>query len=226
MTEGDDTKVPSPRDLKALIEAERTGIPFLHWRDSEGAQRIMMLEAGKPQVTVGRREQCDLPLSWDAEVSRRHALLEPVGDDWTLVDDGLSSNGSYINGSRVHGRQLLHHRDTLCFGKTRVVYHGPRSGEGSVTTARAADSAAGVMITPAQRKVLVALCRPIVEGTSSTPATNPVIAAEVISSVDAVKAHLRGLFDRFGLVELAQNEKRTQLVAKVLTSEIVKPHDF
>ena len=224
MTEGDDTRVPSPRDLKALIEAERTGVPFLHWREGDGEQRIMMLPAERPQVTIGRSEESNVLLTGDREVSRRHAVLEPVGDNWSLEDLG-SINGSYINGSRLIRRQLLHDRDTLCFGKTRVVYHGPR-GEGSVSTARAMDSPAAVPITKAHREVLVALCRPIVEATSATPATNPQIAAEVSRSVEAVKANLRELFGRFGLSDLAQNEKRGRLVVIVLTSGVIEPHDF
>ncbi|MHB1535836.1 MAG: hypothetical protein ACYC1D_14760 [Acidimicrobiales bacterium] len=34
--------------------------------------------------------------------------------------------------------------------------------------------------------------------------------------MDAVKAHLRALFTKFGVGELPQNEKRTRLVAEAL----------
>jgi hypothetical protein len=77
-----------------------------------------------------------------------------------------------------------------------------------------------------QRKVLIALCRPVVEASSATPATNPQIAAEVFLSVDAVKAHLRILFDRFGLGDLPQNEKRGRLVSMALSAGVVAQHDF
>jgi hypothetical protein len=77
-----------------------------------------------------------------------------------------------------------------------------------------------------QRKVLIALCRPIAESSSTTPATNPQIAAEVFLSVDAVKAHLRILFERFGLSDLPQNEKRGRLVSTVLSSGVFAPRDF
>ena len=40
-------------------------------------------------------------LDWDSEISRVHAALERIGDDWTVVDDGLSHNGTYLNGERV-----------------------------------------------------------------------------------------------------------------------------
>ena len=122
MTETHESRAPSPRELKALIEAERTGMPFLYWRDRAGDQHILMLLSEKARVTIGRREQSDIPLPWDQEVSRGHAMLEPLGEEWTLIDDGLSRNGSFINGSRVLGRQRLHDRDRMCFGNTHVVY--------------------------------------------------------------------------------------------------------
>jgi FHA domain len=226
MGETHETRVPSAPELKALIEAERTGVPFLHWRDGAGKQQMMLLSDARARVTIGRREQSDIPLSWDLEVSRAHALLEPVGEEWTLIDDGLSRNGSFVNGSRIHGRHRLHDRDRMCFGNTHVVFREPGSGQGSASTVRAAGSADAVQITETHRKVLIALCRPIVDESSAIPATNPQIAAEVYLSVDAVKAHLRTLFDRFGLGELPQNEKRSRLVSIVLGSGVLAPHDF
>jgi hypothetical protein len=225
MAETHDTRAPSPRELKALIEAERVGVPFLHWRDGAGEQHILTLPSERGRVTVGRRDQSDVPLTWDAEVSRAHALLEPVGEAWTVVDDGLSRNGSFVNGSRVHGRHRLQDRDRMCFGNTHVVYREPAAEHDSESTARAAGAPA-VPLSDTQRKVLIALCRPVVESSSATPATNPQIAAEVFLSVDAVKAHLRLLFERFGLGDLPQNEKRGRLVAIVLGQGILARHDF
>ena len=60
----------------------------------------------------------------------------------------------------------------------------------------------------------------------ATPATNRQVADEVFLSVDAVKAHLRVLFERFGLGELPQNEKRARLAATVLATGALSPRDF
>jgi len=216
----------SPSELQALILAERTGIPFMHWRDEDGELHILMLPHERARATVGRREASDMPLKWDREVSREHALLEPVGEAWTLVDDGMSMNGSWVNGVRIHGRHRLHDRDNVCFGKTQVVYREPHATAGSDSTARAPDSPLSVELTETHRKILIALCRPVVESSSVTPATNPQIAAEVHLSVDAVKSHLRLLFDRFGVGDLPQNAKRTRLVAIAIGSGVVVPRDF
>jgi DNA-binding NarL/FixJ family response regulator len=126
----------------------------------------------------------------------------------------------------VRGRQRLHDRDRLCFGNSVVVFREPADSQGSQSTARAPESAGSVPLSETQRKVLIALCRPIVASSASSPATNPQIAAEVFLSVDAVKAHLRVLFDRFGLSDLPQNEKRSRLVATVLERGELAAHDF
>jgi hypothetical protein len=226
MTDTHESHTRTAVELKALIEAERAGMPFLHWRDGTGTQQILMLPHDRARVTIGRREQSDIPLGWDLEVSRAHAMLEAVGEDWTLVDDGLSRNGSYVNGDRVGGRHRLHDRDRMCIGNTYLVYREPVGPEGVESTARAPGAPSSVHVSEMQRKVLIALCRPVHDSSSATPATNPRIAEEVFLSVDAVKAHLRILFDRFGVGDLPQNEKRTRLVSIVLSSGILAPRDY
>jgi FHA domain len=213
----------SPSELKDIIEAERTGFPFLVWRTDEGEQRLLLLRAGW-RVTIGRDPAADIPLPWDAEVSRTHALLEQVGRGWTVVDDGLSRNGSFVNGARVTGRRRLRDKDRVVCGNTPLTY---RETSGGITqTASAIDTPAAIPLSPMQRKILVALCRPLQESASATPATNRQIAEEVYLTVDAVKAHLRVLFDRYGLSQLPQNEKRARLVATVLDAGVLAARDF
>ena len=100
----------SPAEVKARLDAERRGVPFLLYRDGDGAQVIVALDG---PVTVGRRPERDVALPWDTEVSRLHAQLEPVGSDWIVVDDGLSRNGTYVNGERVNGRRRLRDGDRM-----------------------------------------------------------------------------------------------------------------
>jgi pSer/pThr/pTyr-binding forkhead associated (FHA) protein len=226
VVERDETRGRSPRDLKALIEAERTGLPFVYWRDDAGQQQILQLTPMRARITVGRREHSDIALTWEPAVSRAHAVIEAIGDDWTLLDDGISQNGSFVNGSLLHGHHRLHDKDRMCFGDTHVVFRDPEAEHGSQSTARAAESPRGIRFTETKRAILIALCRPIAEDRSSTPATNPQIASEVSLTVDAVKNHVRELFAQFGLAELPQNEKRGRLVATVLRQGLLSPHDF
>ena len=77
------------------------------------------------RVVVGRSLNVDLVLSWDEEVSGLHAELQRLGDDWLLVDDGLSRNGSFVNGERVSGRRRLRDGDRLSFGTTEMRFQAP-----------------------------------------------------------------------------------------------------
>src|SRR5919202_7870 len=103
----------SAAELKEQLDAERRGVPFLVFRDGDGRRRIVSLEADVDRLTIGRRECNDLPLAWDGQVSRVHAELERLGGDWALGDDGLSRNGSFINGTRVNARQRLRNGDVI-----------------------------------------------------------------------------------------------------------------
>jgi DNA-binding NarL/FixJ family response regulator len=85
---------------------------------------------------------------------------------------------------------------------------------------------AAVALTESQRRVVVALCRPLADSAYASPASNRAIADEVHLSVDAVKAHLRILFERFGLDDLPQNAKRARLAALALVNGVVRPRDF
>src|SRR3954449_2791152 len=100
--------------------------PFLVYRDGGGHQQLVPLESGRERLTVGRGQQTDLWLDWDTQASRLHAAFERLGGDWTIVDDGLSRNGTYVNGGRVEGRRRLDDGDVLRCGSTELLFQAPR----------------------------------------------------------------------------------------------------
>ena len=218
-----DRHASTATELKARIDAERHSAPFLIYRDGNGEQVIVVLAGG--QVTVGRRDDNDVALVWDQQVSRLHAQIEHIKGDWCLVDEGLSRNGSYVNAERIVGKRRLRDGDRLCFGATMVAYRAPTTVEVESTLGVRAQPAS-VTLSETQRKVLIALARPLAGSAFDTPATNRAIAEELCLSVDAVKGHLRVLFDRFGLSELPQNQKRATLAATALLNGIVNPHEL
>jgi hypothetical protein len=215
----------SPAELKERLAAERQGTPFLLFRDDHGSQRIVPL-GGVDRVTIGRRSGNDVTLDWDSEISSLHAALERLGTEWTLVDDGLSRNGSYVNDTRVTGRHMLRNRDSLRFGDTVVVYCAPERSATTHPTVAAHRSSRPDPPTDAQRRVLVALCRPYCDSSFATPATNREIAAELFVTVAAVKAHLSALYERFGIEDLPQNEKRARLAWEALQEHVISPRDL
>jgi FHA domain/Bacterial regulatory proteins, luxR family len=214
----------SVSELKARTEAERDGRPFLLYRDGQDHQRLFFLDAS--QASVGRRDTSDLVLDWDDQVSRLHAQFERVDTDWTIVDDGLSRNGTFVNGERLTGRRRLEDGDSLRFGGTTMTFRSPDLDE-QQGTAVASQIPTAVDLSTTQRKVLTALCRPYKEGTAfATPATNQQIADELFLSVDAVKTHLRVLFAKFGIEQLPQNQKRIRLVERAFYSGIITERDL
>jgi hypothetical protein len=214
----------SPADLQDRLAAERGGTPFVVLRDGDGAQRLLAL--GGERLSIGRVETNDVALPWDTEVSRLHAELECLAGEWTVVDDGLSRNGTFVNGARISGRTRLRDGDVIRVGRTTLGYRRPEDQQGAEQTVVAGEPLALADLPPTQRQVLVALARPYKHGDFATPATNQVIADELHLSVDAVKAHLRTLFLRFGIEQLPQNQKRSRLVAEALQHGVLSPRDL
>ncbi|MDP2710873.1 MAG: FHA domain-containing protein [Solirubrobacteraceae bacterium] len=215
----------TPAELRERIEAERAGAPFLVLRGGDGDQRLFVLEPAVTRVTIGRSAGNDVSLEWDTEVSRLHAELECLGDEWTVADDGLSRNGSFLNGQRISGRHRLRDGDVLRVGRTQIAYRVPESPDSSPTAA-AGSRPAMPSLSETQRSVLAALCRPYKDAELATPATNQQIADELYLSVDAVKAHLRTLFGYFGVAHLAQNQKRSYLAMRALQDGVVSRRDL
>ena len=216
--------VATPRELQSRLEAERRGTPFIVYRGAEGDQAIVALDEFE-RLTIGRRPGNEIALEWDSEVSRVHAALERVGADWVVADDGLSRNGTWVNGERVTGRRRLRNGDVVAVGATALAFVAPGEA-GSQPTATAGGPHVGAALSPAQRRVLLALCRPYRDGAFATPASNQQIADELVVSVDAVKSTLRALFSAFGLEALPQNRKRASLAEVALRSGVIARRDL
>jgi hypothetical protein len=115
----------SPLEIEAEREAERRGEPYLRYSDHRGHQRVFALPESWAHATIGRSMDADVVLSWDAEVSSVHAELQRIGGDWVLIDDGLSRNGSFVNGERVNRRRRLRDGDVLRVGETTLAFRNP-----------------------------------------------------------------------------------------------------
>lgn len=208
-----------------LLAAERLARAFLAYRDERGKLRLVDAPDTDETWTVGRRPETNLSIPWDGKVSGVHAVLENIAGELAIVDDGLSTNGTFVNGNRISGRQRLRDSDRIRLGRTVLVYRCPAP---SLTPTIAAVNRVDVVkLSDTQRRVLIALCRPFRDATSfATPATNQEIAAEVYLSVDAVKMHLRALSAKFELGDLPQNQKRARLAESALQLGVVIPRDL
>jgi len=211
-----------PVELQALIAAERRGEPFLYLRDGTGSQLLVALAADR--LVLGRAPGSDLEVAWDPRVSGVHAYLERRGSRWVIEDDGLSRNGTMVGGERLHGQRTLRDGDVIQVGDTLLGFRDPEPQQ--VVATVATPTVASPAVSGAQRRVLVALCRPLAGGERSTPATNDEIARELVLSLAAIKSHMRAMFERFGLEDLPQNEKRLRLAERALAGGIVRSGDL
>jgi pSer/pThr/pTyr-binding forkhead associated (FHA) protein len=213
-------RLVSPTELAARIHAERRGTPFLLYLDADRRQHIVDLAPRGDALTIGREPESGIRLDWDDEVSRTHALLERVGGAWTLVDDGLSRNGSFVNGQRVHGRRRLGDGDLIKVGRTLLAFVATA---GAVRTTETAQSGTPPRISAAQQRVLDELCRPALDGPLGVPASNREIAEALFLSVETVKTHIHALFELFDVPGMPQNRKRAELVRRAFERGAISP---
>lgn len=156
------------------------------------------------RVTVGTLESNGLVVDADG-VSRVHAVFELFGDTWCVRDLG-SRNGTFVNGGRIIGEQVLHSGDEIVLGRLRLLFKGPARGKETAAIAQPPP------LTPRERDVVVALCRPLLTGDAFTePASIRAIAAELVVSEAAVKQHLSRLYVKFDVE--AHGERRRVLLA-------------
>ena len=200
--------------------------PSLRYADADGGYHEVLLVPEDPRVVVGRAPECSLALTWDPEVSRLHTTIEWISGQWTIADDGLSRNGTFVNGERLTGRRRLRDRDRIRVGSSLLTFRDVAAREDKSTRAGTAFPTPG-SLSATQRRVLTALCRPFKHGGAyASPASNEAIARELFLSTDAVKTHLRALFGKFHVEDLPQNKKRLRLVQRAMQSGVVREEDL
>ncbi|NLF75103.1 MAG: FHA domain-containing protein [Chloroflexi bacterium] len=77
-----------------------------------------LLDSGEPtEITIGRREGCDVCLSYDSQVSREHAILTYDGQRFWLEDTG-STNGTIIGDEKITGQVEIQPGQFFRVGRT------------------------------------------------------------------------------------------------------------
>ncbi|HNA89675.1 MAG TPA: FHA domain-containing protein [Anaerolineales bacterium] len=90
-------------------------------------------ELTKSEIIIGREDSVDITIPASA-VSRRHARLMLIGENYVLEDLG-SSNGTYVNGEKIDKQHTLKSGDKIRLGQIiSLVYTAPVSEEDSNLT--------------------------------------------------------------------------------------------
>jgi hypothetical protein len=78
-------------------------------------------ELNSAQLTIGRGNQNDIPIATDEYASARHARFEPRQDGVWVQDLG-STNGTFLNGTRLDRPRRLTRGDIVRIGETDLRY--------------------------------------------------------------------------------------------------------
>jgi DNA-binding NarL/FixJ family response regulator len=110
--------------------------------------------------------------------------------------------------------------DSIATGRTLLVFRSGLSGDARATAA--ATRFEPPSVTPAQLRVLEALCATAGERFGAPP-SNRELAEGLFVTVATIKSHMRELFHAFGVPDLPQNRKRAELVRRAFESGLVRP---
>lgn len=83
---------------------------------TEGGRAGTVLKLDRREVTIGRAENSDLVID-DEYASTQHAKLVLINNDW-LIQDLNSTNGTFLDGSRVGTPAVVKLNTPLRIGKT------------------------------------------------------------------------------------------------------------
>ncbi len=162
-----------------------------------GPQGTHLVELTTDRSSLGRATTNDVVILLDPTVSRLHAVIERYPTGFCVRDLG-SANGTFVNGEPVVGEARLRTGDELRLGSSRLTFFAVGDDETEIT----AVAEGPPTLTPRERDLLLALCRPLLEGEAfAPPAGIRQMATELYVSEAAVKFHLANLYDKFGLSE-------------------------
>ena len=190
----------------------------LTYRDRDGLDVTLIVEASNTPLSVGRSPDADVMLAHDLRVSRLHAQLDFVAGAWLVVDDGLSANGTYVKSKRVAGRQRLDSGDVIAFGHTKLRFEPLKPPEQERITD---EERRRLMLRLGgdDRALLAALGRSITEDPACMAATDTQLGQLLDTAPAAVHVRVQQLIAwlRVGVVSSA--DARRELAAFAARSE-------
>ena len=200
------------------------GHAYVRYRDGGDYNAVALDPAASP-IYIGRDAGCGVRIVNDARVSRRHARLIFGAGQWS-IEDGPSRNGTYVEGERTTGEQILEDATTFTVGKTLLSLHVP-PGSSVVTTLADAPATRRLHPNATQRKVLVELVRPFFERDDSVPSTptNSEIADRLGYQAATIRDAISDLYRQAGITRGARDQ-RAELARLAVHEQAVTPRDL
>ncbi|HEY3175001.1 MAG TPA: FHA domain-containing protein [Candidatus Polarisedimenticolia bacterium] len=109
-----DENLHRPRLKSGLVPGDTR----IYLRVSEGPDKGKLFDLSPGGSYVVGREAGDIPLA-DEKVSYRHAEIRILGPEAYFVIDLASTNGTFVNGTRVE-RQKFQHGDEIRLGDSML----------------------------------------------------------------------------------------------------------
>jgi sigma-B regulation protein RsbU (phosphoserine phosphatase) len=156
-------------------------------------------------VSIGRASECTIPVR-DRYLSRKHAEIIAVGNNWVLKDLG-SANGTYLNGARVEKDVRLSSGDRIRLGDTEIVF---------VTSEQTTDRFMAVADTAVQPSIAI----PVQEIDVSTNEPVDVPRLQTLNALARELIEDRPLYELFGfIVDRVMEHLRPSRAAVALLGE-------
>ncbi len=170
------------------------------------------------QFMIGRHPGSDLVVT-DPSASRLHAVIDHFGPSWCLSD--VSANGTSVNGAPIRARRIsIASGTTIVIGDVSIAfyeYEAPSQTDDETLEPPTPRPA----LTPGERRVLVALCRPLAtDGLVRAPASVGEIAERLRANFQTVKFHLRNLYAKFDIPEAGATRRALLAEAAVRSGAI------
>jgi DNA-binding CsgD family transcriptional regulator len=169
-----------------------------------GAAHGIVVELDGP-TSIGREDGVTVLLALEG-VSRRHAAVEPEGDDGFVVSDLGSTNGTLVNGETVTQARALASGDLIQLGAAELEFRLATRSE--LERARRVAKACVQLRKLSDRELEVA--RLVAEGLRSAE-----ISRRLHIGVRTVNTHLEHIYERLGI--------RSRLVLTRLVIEAAFP---
>lgn len=186
------TQFVSASDVAALVASAKGGGAPKKPTTATGGRLVSLVDGREyavsdAGVTFGREVGNDVVLS-SSDVSRKHASIAPAANGYVLTDH--STNGVWVNGTRVSGTQLLGRGDVLKMGSEEFRFYADVAKAAAAAPAAAPVAAAPVApAAPAAPPAPAPAPAPV----AATPAPAPPVAAEPPSAPRPARAPLATL---------------------------------